>query len=93
MGAPDLTLATTVTHWIAGRTAPGTSGRTQDVFNPATGEVARQVALASAEDVNAAVAAARPPFRRGPTRRRSAARACCSSSSSCSTSIATRWPR
>ena len=62
MGAPDLSLATTVTHWIAGRAAPGTSGRTQDVFNPATGEVARQVELASAEDVDAAVSAARAAF-------------------------------
>ena len=62
MGAPDLSLATTVIHWIAGRAAPGTSGRTQDVFNPATGEVARQVELASAEDVDAAVSAARAAF-------------------------------
>jgi len=38
--------------------APSESGRQQNVFNPATGEVCAQVALASVEDVHAAVAAA-----------------------------------
>jgi malonate-semialdehyde dehydrogenase (acetylating)/methylmalonate-semialdehyde dehydrogenase len=49
----------TVQHWIAGSLTQGTSERTQDVFNPATGAVARQVAMASAQDVNEAVAAAK----------------------------------
>ena len=62
MGAPDLPLSTTVQHWIGGRLAPGTSGRTQDVFNPATGAAARQVVLGSAEEVQAAVAAAKAAF-------------------------------
>ena len=38
---------------------PATSGRQQDVFNPATGQVVAQVALASAEEVNTVVAAAK----------------------------------
>ena len=74
MGAPEaFTQTTHVGHFIAGRNVPGSSGRQQPVYNPATGAVARQVALASAEDVNAAVAAAvaaqpawgdMPPIRR-----------------------------
>jgi malonate-semialdehyde dehydrogenase (acetylating)/methylmalonate-semialdehyde dehydrogenase len=48
-----------VQHWIGGRLTPGTAGRTQDVFNPATGEVARQVVLATTDDVAAAVANAK----------------------------------
>ncbi|HMO09444.1 MAG TPA: CoA-acylating methylmalonate-semialdehyde dehydrogenase [Paracoccaceae bacterium] len=45
-------------HWISGKHVPGTSGRTADVFNPATGEVQAQVALASKAELDAAVAAA-----------------------------------
>ncbi|MEM9798565.1 MAG: CoA-acylating methylmalonate-semialdehyde dehydrogenase [Pseudomonadota bacterium] len=44
-------------HWIDGAAVSG-SGRTADVFNPATGEVQAQVALASADDLNRAVAIA-----------------------------------
>ena len=74
MGAPEaFTTTTDVGHFIAGRQVPGSSGRQQAVYNPATGAVARQVALASVEDVAAAVAAASaaqpawgdtPPIRR-----------------------------
>ncbi|WP_326534423.1 CoA-acylating methylmalonate-semialdehyde dehydrogenase [Pseudorhodoferax sp.] len=74
MGAPEAFTATTdVGHWIAGAARPATGGRSQAVFNPATGAVARQVHLASVDDVNAAVAAAAaaqpawgdmPPIRR-----------------------------
>lgn len=48
----------TIQHFINGQLSPSTSGRRQDVFNPATGAVSGQVALASAAEVNAAVAAA-----------------------------------
>src|SRR5688572_32480082 len=75
MGAPEAFTATTeVGHHIAGRPVAGTSGRRQAVYNPSTGAVARQVALASVDEVNAAVAAAKaafpawadtPPIRRG----------------------------
>jgi malonate-semialdehyde dehydrogenase (acetylating) / methylmalonate-semialdehyde dehydrogenase len=47
-----------IQHYINGKMVESTSGRKQNVFNPATGEVSAQVALASAEEVNAAVAAA-----------------------------------
>jgi malonate-semialdehyde dehydrogenase (acetylating) / methylmalonate-semialdehyde dehydrogenase len=47
-----------IQHYIGGQVVESTSGRTQDVFNPATGAVSAQVALASAEEANAAVAAA-----------------------------------
>ena len=44
------------------RRAPAPAAAARPVYNPATGAVARQVALASAEDVNAAVAAAKAAF-------------------------------
>ena len=46
-------------HFIGGKHVAGTSGRTADVFWPMTGEVAGQVALASAGEVRAAVENAR----------------------------------
>jgi malonate-semialdehyde dehydrogenase (acetylating) / methylmalonate-semialdehyde dehydrogenase len=74
MGAPEAFTATTdVAHWIGGRRTAGDSTRAQPVFNPATGTPVRKVLLASAADVDAAVAAARaaqpawgemPPLRR-----------------------------
>jgi malonate-semialdehyde dehydrogenase (acetylating)/methylmalonate-semialdehyde dehydrogenase len=47
-----------VQHWIDGARTPGGSSRRGDVFQPATGEVARQVVLAGQSDVDAAVASA-----------------------------------
>ena len=49
-------------HFIAGGHVASTSGRRQAVYNPSTGAVARQVALASIEEVNRAVAAAKAAF-------------------------------
>ncbi len=43
-------------HWINGKQVAGTSGRMADVWNPATGEVQAQVALASKAELDAAVA-------------------------------------
>ncbi|MCI2398817.1 CoA-acylating methylmalonate-semialdehyde dehydrogenase [Aliiroseovarius subalbicans] len=43
-------------HWINGKMVAGTSGRTADVMNPATGEVQAKVALASKAELDAAVA-------------------------------------
>ncbi|MDD9877534.1 MAG: CoA-acylating methylmalonate-semialdehyde dehydrogenase [Magnetovibrio sp.] len=60
-------------HFIDGARVKGTSGRTGDVNNPATGEVTKQVPLASADEVRAAIAssaqalpgwAATPPAKR-----------------------------
>ncbi len=51
-----------VSSWIAGRADDGAAGRHGDVFDPATGEVARRVAFASAADVDRAVQAARGAF-------------------------------
>ncbi|OGB13317.1 MAG: methylmalonate-semialdehyde dehydrogenase (acylating) [Burkholderiales bacterium RIFCSPLOWO2_12_67_14] len=55
-------MTTAITHYIAGACAAGTSPRAQDVFNPATGAVTGRVALASAADVDTAVAAAQAAF-------------------------------
>ena len=51
-----------ITHFINGAPQAATSGRSQAVYNPTTGAVARQVQLASIEDVNAAVASAKAAF-------------------------------
>jgi malonate-semialdehyde dehydrogenase (acetylating) / methylmalonate-semialdehyde dehydrogenase len=48
----------TIQHWIDGKTAEGTSGRFGIVTNPATGQQTAQVALADANEVDAAVSAA-----------------------------------
>ena len=48
----------TIGHWINGKLVAGTSGRFADVFNPATGDVQAQVALASTAEIDAAIAAA-----------------------------------
>ena len=59
MAAPQAFTATAdVTHWIAGQPQRGSASRSQTVWNPTTGQAARQVLLASVDDVNAAVAAA-----------------------------------
>lgn len=45
-------------HFINGKSVAGKSGRTADVFNPATGEVTAKVALATAAEMQEAVAVA-----------------------------------
>src|SRR4051812_36428592 len=52
-------MATRITHWIDGKPTQGTSGRTGPVFNPATGLQSGEVDLASAAEVEAAVASAK----------------------------------
>ncbi|MBX3626698.1 MAG: CoA-acylating methylmalonate-semialdehyde dehydrogenase [Rhizobacter sp.] len=63
MGAPEaFTTAHDVGHFIHGEPVAGSSGRRQAVYNPATGRVARQLTLASVDEVNAAVASAQAAF-------------------------------
>ncbi|MEV6775639.1 CoA-acylating methylmalonate-semialdehyde dehydrogenase [Streptomyces syringium] len=52
----------TVNHWIGGTSVEGASGAFGQVTDPATGAVTTQVAFASAEEVDAAVAAAKTAF-------------------------------
>jgi malonate-semialdehyde dehydrogenase (acetylating)/methylmalonate-semialdehyde dehydrogenase len=52
----------TIDHWMNGALAPSASGRTSPVFNPATGEQQAAVGLASAAEVDAAVAVAKAAF-------------------------------
>ena len=47
-----------ISHFVDGKPFFGAGDRTGDVYNPATGQVAEQVAFASTEDVDAAVASA-----------------------------------
>src|SRR3989454_2381960 len=49
-------------HWIGGERVPGSSGRSGPVYDPAAGEQTGEVAFASIEEVDAAVAAARAAF-------------------------------
>ncbi len=51
-----------IQHFIGGQRVDGAGERTADVFNPAIGEVVRQVRLGSADDVARAVAAAKQAF-------------------------------
>ncbi|MBL1098075.1 CoA-acylating methylmalonate-semialdehyde dehydrogenase [Streptomyces coffeae] len=53
----------TVNHWIGGKAVEGATGRFGPVYNPATGAQDTQVALASVDEVDAAVAAAKEAFR------------------------------
>jgi malonate-semialdehyde dehydrogenase (acetylating)/methylmalonate-semialdehyde dehydrogenase len=66
MNAPDknrpAASQASIEHWIGGRIVPGQSGRRADVFNPATGQVSGQVALANDAEVAQAVAAAQAAF-------------------------------
>ncbi|MGX6447520.1 CoA-acylating methylmalonate-semialdehyde dehydrogenase [Patulibacter sp. S7RM1-6] len=58
-------VSTVIPHFVGGTRVEGTSGRFADVFDPSTGEVQAQVALASTDEVDAAVrdaAAAQPAW-------------------------------
>jgi len=66
-------MSPTLSHWINGQAVAGQSGRTGDVFNPATGEKIAEVPLAGDDEVANVVAAAKaaapewaaaPPIRR-----------------------------
>ncbi|MBC7517283.1 MAG: CoA-acylating methylmalonate-semialdehyde dehydrogenase [Microbacteriaceae bacterium] len=51
-----------VAHWIDGAERAGNSGRTSPVFDPALGVVTKNVALANAEEIEAAIASAQAAF-------------------------------
>jgi malonate-semialdehyde dehydrogenase (acetylating)/methylmalonate-semialdehyde dehydrogenase len=53
---------TTLGHFVGGKAADGTSGRFGEVYDPATGAIARRVAFAEAGEVDAAVRTARTAF-------------------------------
>ena len=54
---------TEIAHFIDNARVAGTSGRSQPVFNPATGEAEKTVALASEGEVYAAVASAKAAWK------------------------------
>ena len=66
-------MTTQIPHFIDGKRTLGKSSRTADVFNPSTGEVQAKVSMASAADVDAAVASAVEAQKSGPRGIRSAA--------------------
>lgn len=57
------TIVQTVKNYINGEWVESSSGRTQEVFNPATGEVIAHVPISTKKDVDMAVAAAKEAFR------------------------------
>ncbi|MDT9001926.1 CoA-acylating methylmalonate-semialdehyde dehydrogenase [Paucibacter sp. APW11] len=59
---PAYSSSADLTHFINGQPVAASSGRSQAVYNPTTGAVARQLQLASADDVQCAVAAAQAAF-------------------------------
>jgi len=52
----------TIAHWIDGKVVHESGSRTQDIFNPATGAVVRQVELASAKTVLQAIESGKAAF-------------------------------
>ena len=52
------TEVTVVSHWIDGAERPSSSGRTAPVYNPATGVVQAEVALADQAEIDEAIASA-----------------------------------
>ena len=59
---PEANSLPVVPHFIGGRPVEGRSGRFGDVYNPATGTLARRVAFAGKAEVDEAVAAATAAF-------------------------------
>jgi malonate-semialdehyde dehydrogenase (acetylating)/methylmalonate-semialdehyde dehydrogenase len=62
MPDPVHTESDLIKHWIDGKPYDGSTERKGDVYDPSTGRVARQVAFASAADVDRAVEAAAESF-------------------------------
>ena len=58
----ELNTGTNIPLWIDGKAHPATSSRSAGVTNPATGKITRQVPLANAADINAAVTSAQRAF-------------------------------
>ena len=65
-------MTTQIQHFIDGQRSNLASTRTADVLNPSTGEVQAQVPMASAADVDTAVASPSRRRRNGPPGTRSA---------------------
>lgn len=86
----------TVTHWIGGKPygdAAGASGTWGPVTDPATGAVTTRVAMAGADEVGAAVTAAKEAYatwRTSPLAQQSRSS---SATANCWTRAATTWPR
>jgi malonate-semialdehyde dehydrogenase (acetylating)/methylmalonate-semialdehyde dehydrogenase len=62
MTTPAYTSATPIGHFIHGERVVDATSRTQAVYNPATGAVARTLHLGASKDVDAAVASAKAAF-------------------------------
>jgi malonate-semialdehyde dehydrogenase (acetylating)/methylmalonate-semialdehyde dehydrogenase len=62
MSSAEVLAPAAVSHWINGKPAAATSGRTGVVSNPATGQTVAEVGFANHQDVDSAVAAAKAAF-------------------------------
>ncbi len=81
-----------VHHWIGGKAVASASGRSGNVWNPATGEAQAAVDFASVQEVDHAVAVAKEAFHRGGRPRSRAEPRSFLSSANCWTPIAAAWP-
>lgn len=86
------TAVTTIKHFINGAETTGDSSNTQPVYNPATGEVTANLALASARDLEATVVAARAAADSWGTPPSPSAPPCSLSSANCWPPTPTSWP-
>ncbi|MCJ1688041.1 CoA-acylating methylmalonate-semialdehyde dehydrogenase [Rathayibacter sp. VKM Ac-2927] len=62
IGTTPLHQLAVVPHWIDGRESPSASGRTAPVYDPALGVATKEVALADADEIAAAIASAKAAF-------------------------------
>ena len=82
-----------VKHFIAGKSTIGHSTREGEIFNPNTGQVQASVCLGGADDIAAAVEAAKKCNPNGPPPIRNGAPASCLNSSNCWKIIWMSWRR
>ena len=73
----DARVTDKLSHYVGGRRVEGQSGRYGDVYNPAIGEVTRQVPLASTEEVQLSLRMLPAHFLIGHKRRLPGGRRCC----------------
>ena len=92
MATQEITNVRLLDNYVGGEWTPSTSSEALPVLNPATGDALARVPLSSAEDLDAAVAAARAALPALARRVRDRARpAPVRSASSCSTAAARTW--
>ncbi|BDZ54243.1 hypothetical protein GCM10025870_13160 [Agromyces marinus] len=81
--SPAETTVPQIGHWIDGAHRASSSGRTAPVYNPATGAVRAEVALADQAEIDEAIASAERGYREWSGYSIAKRQGCCSRSASC----------